>query len=108
MLSIEGENRASVNEYSKQADLLIHSHEIEVVPGFDDLPVTYSHNRYTGKVNPGLAGGNAQIIARVFTTHGAPSNNFIPFRDHILDDYLNVGKGSAKSLVKRNEPLRAR
>ena len=43
----------------KHAELFIHSHEVEVVPGFDDLAVTDPHDRYAGEVDWRVSSGDA-------------------------------------------------
>src|SRR5687768_2677603 len=87
-------------ENSDGADLPIHIHKVEVVPGFNDLSVFDPHEAHARKLHRRVTGGNAQMIAGVLTTNRTTGRNHVSFSDYVFHLNFDVGKCSAKDLMK--------
>src|SRR5207248_11784710 len=87
----------------RDAELLVHRHEIEVVPSFDDLPVAPARDRDAGELDGPPGRGKAERVSLMSAAHGAARHNFIAFGDHIFDDDLDVGESLFERVEERFE-----
>jgi hypothetical protein len=79
------------------ADLLIETREVEVVPGFDYLPIFHADDANSGKLHRVIRGGYSERIASMLCANKAAGCGLIAFADAVFDDDLYVGKGVAES-----------
>src|SRR6266550_5440658 len=86
-----------------RADLLVHFHEVEVVPGFNDLTVFDTNYSHSSKLHRRVTSGNPEMIASVLATNGTTGGNHVSFSDHVFRHNLDVRKCAAKDFMKRFE-----
>src|ERR1044072_9302255 len=84
------------------ANLLIHGHEIEVVPGLNNLSLVDPDNCNTCKLDRSLSRSSPHELAFVLGPYRAPSSDFVTFSNHILDNDHNVWEALAERFVKRS------
>src|ERR1051325_1563471 len=92
--------------FSGDVELLKHAHEIEVVPGFDDLSVLDSHDGDSCELYGLVRRAQAQPFALMCAEDTAAGGDLIAFGDRVLDDHLYVGKGVAEFLEEGLEARR--
>ena len=86
--------------------LLVHSHEIEVIPRLYNLSVADPHNGHARKRDRSLSRGSSPELAFVLTTHGATRSDFVAFSNHVIDIDDHIWEGCAERCVKRREVCR--
>src|ERR1044072_8108425 len=90
-----------------QTELLIHFHEVKLVPCFGDLAVLQTRDRDARKLHRIVRRGKAEMIASVLTAHVATSNNAVAFGDHVVHAHVHIRKRAAKLPVKTAKGVRA-
>src|SRR5215212_11695621 len=83
-------------------NLLVHGHEVEVVPGLNNLSIVDPDDRNAGELDRRLRRSSSHEVSFVLTTHGATRSDFITFSNHILDNDHYVREGLAECCVKRS------
>src|SRR6476659_3391712 len=83
-----------------QTELLIHFHEVKLVPRFGNLAFGDTHDGDAGKLHGIVGGGKAELIAGVLAAHVATRNSAVAFRDHVFHVDVHIGKRAAKLPVK--------
>src|SRR2546423_1195761 len=79
-----------LNELLDRAELLEHPHEIEVIPGFDDLAVRYSHDGDACELHRLLRRSKSEAIPLVTASHSATRRDLVAFGQRILDDHFDL------------------
>src|SRR5215212_7694130 len=87
-------------------NLLVHPHEVKVIPGLHDLSVLDPDYRHTGKLDGRLSRSSSHEVSFVLATHGATRRDFVTFSNHVLDKDLNVWEGFAEHFIKRSVATR--
>ena len=96
--------RSVSRQRSNRSDLLIHLHEIEVVPGFDKFAVFDSGNRDARELDRQLRRFVSQTVALVTAVNTATRRNQIAFTNLIFYDDHDVGKGFAELRMEWQKP----
>src|SRR5690242_8234954 len=81
--------------------LFVHSHEVEIIPGLDDLSVVDANNRNPGKLDWSLSRSSSPELAFMLATHRATRHDLVTFSDHVLDDDHYVRKRLAEGCIER-------
>jgi hypothetical protein len=76
---------------------LIEAQEVEVVPGFYNLPVAHADDAHTCKVKGVAGGGYAEPTARMFCPDSAAGCGLVALGDAIFDNDLYIREGIAES-----------
>src|SRR5688572_25359529 len=88
-------------------NLLVHGHEVEVIPGLDNLSFVDPDDADAGKLDWRLSRSSSEKLSFVLTTHRAARNDFIIFSNHVLDNDHHVWERLAKHIVERSVISRA-
>src|ERR1043165_1702097 len=84
------------------SNLLIHGHEVEIIPGLNNLSVMDPDNCHTCELDRSLSRTSSHELAFVLSTHGATRGDFVIFSNHILNNDHDVREGFAERCVKRS------
>src|SRR5688500_1092239 len=87
-----------VREYSK---LLVHRHEIEVVPAFDDLFVLEAGDCNPGELNCITGRREAECFTAMPAAYPTTCDDFISLGDGIFNCYFQVRQRTAEFFQKR-------
>src|SRR6185437_639853 len=94
------------NALRKMTGLFVHSHEVEAIPGLDNLAIVDTNNRYSRKLDWSLSRSSSPELSFMLATHRATRDDLVTFSDRILDDYLYIWKSLVQRRVER--PVTAR
>jgi hypothetical protein len=93
--------------YLERADLLKHTHEIEVVPGFNNLAVLNTHDADAGNLDWLLRRRVSNAISLVLASHNATTRNLIAFEHGVFNNHFDVWKSVTKLFMESFETGRA-
>ena len=72
----------------QRSELAVHSHEIELVPGLDDLAVLYPHDDHSGKFNRLISRSDTDAMALMNPRNATAGGNLVILDNGIFDQDL--------------------